>query len=113
MPLIRRRSGVLHIMQEIQCKHQVHKSLSKKASIPFDIWVKMNNKSGIRNCKNTLQKLQIDDVFLGGGHWKVDMGRYEGGRGQKWPKIGDVVYGWPFNQIGFGKTRKGESNFTK
>ena len=23
------------------------------------------------------------------------MGRYEGGRGLKWPKIGDVVYGWP------------------
>ena len=41
------------------------------------------------------------------------MGRFGGGRGQKWPKIGDVVYGWPFNQIGFGKTRKGESNFTK
>ena len=40
-------------------------------------------------------KLQIDDVFLGGGHSKVDMGRYEGGRGLKWPKIGDVVYGWP------------------
>ena len=23
------------------------------------------------------------------------MGRYEGGRGLKWLKIGDVVYGWP------------------
>ena len=23
------------------------------------------------------------------------MGQYEGGRGLKWPKIGDVVYGWP------------------
>ena len=30
-----------------------------------------------------------------GGHWKVDMGQYGGGRGQKWPKIGNVVYGWP------------------
>ena len=42
-------------------------------------------------------KLQIDDVFLGGvgGLTDVDMGRYEGGRGLKWPKIGDVVYGWP------------------
>ena len=46
-------------------------------------------------------KLQIDDVFLGGGgHSKVDMGRYEGGRGLKWPKIGDVVYGWPLIGIG-------------
>ena len=27
------------------------------------------------------------------------MGRYEGGRGLKWPKIGDVVYGWPQGQI--------------
>ena len=41
-------------------------------------------------------KIANGDVFLGeGGHWKVDMGRYGGGRGQKWPKIGDVVYGWP------------------
>ena len=23
------------------------------------------------------------------------MGQYGGGRGQKWPKIGNVVYGWP------------------
>ena len=30
LPQCPRRPGVLHIMQEIQCKHQVHKSLSKK-----------------------------------------------------------------------------------
>ena len=27
------------------------------------------------------------------------MGQYEGGRGLKWPKIGDVVYGWPLITI--------------
>ena len=44
--------------------------------------------------------MQIDDVILGGGgHSKVDMGRYEGGRGLKWPKIGNVVYGWPLTMI--------------
>ena len=26
------------------------------------------------------------------------MGRYDGGRGLKWPKIGDVVYGWPLRE---------------
>ena len=31
----------------------------------------------------------------GGGHRKVNMGRYGGGRGQNWQKIGNVVYGWP------------------
>ena len=39
------------------------------------------------------------------GDWKVDMGQYGGERGQKWPKIGDVVYGWPlypFISLAFG-----------
>ena len=30
---------------------------------------------------------------IGKSIW-VDMGQYGGGRGQKRPKIGDVVYGW-------------------
>ena len=42
------------------------------------------------------------------------MGQYEGGRGLKWPKIGDVVYGWPLRpntsdtvfQFGLGSNSK-------
>ena len=28
------------------------------------------------------------------------MGRYGGGKVQKWPEIGDVVYGWPLSTLG-------------
>ena len=34
------------------------------------------------------------------------MGRYGGGRGQKWPKIGDVFYGWPLEQSDFQVSNK-------
>ena len=29
--------------------------------------------------------------------YMLHQGRHGGGRGQKWPDIGDVVYGWPYS----------------
>ena len=49
--------------------------------------------------KSNSQFYEMDPIKIigvdGGDFGRAKGGRYGGGRGQKWPKIGDVVYGWP------------------
>ena len=75
-------------------------SLEGGGGVKLTIWgnmrgvgVKENPISSIQNWP--LQFFLKTKFTSGGENWNVHMGRYGGGRGQKWQKIGEVVYGRP------------------
>ena len=69
------------------------------------VHVKNENVKGNKNVSDFFLRggggeiFKITTSFLGRGHPKFDMFRYEGGRGQKRPKKSDIFYGRPLKVL--------------